>query len=81
MRQPWGWGGLFLGLLVVLMAASLGLRILLFSQRRRFWKSSQAARRPGPEQILSRRVARGEIDEGEYRRRLTALRNIGDTAQ
>lgn len=29
---------------------------------------------PTPEQLLAARFARGEIDEEEYRRRLTALR-------
>ncbi|MCX2180433.1 SHOCT domain-containing protein [Streptomyces sp. SKN60] len=44
----------------------------------------RAAGRPrgfGPaasaEQILGERLARGEIDEEEYRRRLTALRSAG----
>lgn len=30
--------------------------------------------RPGPEQILAERYARGEIDEEEYERRLATLR-------
>jgi putative membrane protein len=30
-----------------------------------------------PEQLLAERFARGEIDEDEYRRRLTALRATG----
>lgn len=35
---------------------------------------SVGASRPAPEQILAERFARGEIDEQEYQRRLTALR-------
>jgi putative membrane protein len=37
------------------------------------------ARAPGdaPEQILARRLARGEIDEEEYERRLSALHTTG----
>jgi putative membrane protein len=31
----------------------------------------------GPERILAARYARGEIDEEEYRRRLTTLRSVG----
>jgi putative membrane protein len=30
---------------------------------------------PGPERILAERFARGEIDAGEYERRLSTLRN------
>ena len=32
---------------------------------------------PDAEAILGERFARGEIDEGEYRTRLTALRDVG----
>lgn len=32
---------------------------------------------PAPEQILAERLARGEIDEDEYRRRLAALHSVG----
>lgn len=68
-----GFGGLFLGLIVLLILVSLGLRIFLFSRRRRNWSGGHARRGPKPEQILARRFARGEIDEDEYHRRLSAL--------
>jgi putative membrane protein len=35
---------------------------------------------PGPEQILSERYARGEIDAAEYERRLATLRGDKSTA-
>jgi putative membrane protein len=69
-----GGGGLLLGVIILLMMVSLGLRIFGFSRRRRFYYG--AGRQPrGPEQLLARRFAAGEIDEDEYRRRLAALRN------
>lgn len=68
-----GFGGWFLGLIVLLMLVSLGLRILFFSRRRRNWNGGRAGRGPTAEQILARRLARGEIDEEEYHRRLSAL--------
>lgn len=36
---------------------------------------------PSPEQILAERFARGEIDEEEYQRRLTALRSSGPSTR
>ncbi|MGC2192518.1 MAG: SHOCT domain-containing protein [Candidatus Dormiibacterota bacterium] len=75
--RPFGFGGWFLGIIVVLMLVSLGLRVFMFSRRRRFFNGQGQARRRDPEQILARRFAQGEIDEEEYRRRLTALRNAG----
>lgn len=37
-------------------------------------RSSRRPEHPTPEQILAQRFARDEINEGEYRDRLTALR-------
>lgn len=75
--RPFGFGGWFLGIIVVLMLVSLSVRIFMFSRRRRFFNGQGQGRQRGPEQILARRFAQGEIDEEEYRRRLAALRNPG----
>jgi putative membrane protein len=71
---PHGWGYLlmaassllFWGLLIVAGVA-------LFRAARRPPGGGYGPR-PTPEQILADRLARGEVDEDEYRRRLDALR-------
>lgn len=79
--RPFGFGGWLLGIIVLLMLISLGMRIFMFSRRRRYFNGPGAGRPRGPEQILARRFAMGEIDDEEYRRRLAALRNqIGPSA-
>jgi putative membrane protein len=70
-----GGGGLLLGIIILLMLVSLGLRIFGSSRRRRFYGGAGRRQPRGPEQILARRFAAGDIDEDEYRRRLAALRN------
>ena len=72
--RPFGLGGWLLGIIVVLMVVSLVMRIFMFSRRRRFFNGQGPGHPRGPEQILARRFAAGEIDEEEYRRRLAALR-------
>ena len=68
----WGWVAmtvstvLFWGLLIT--AGVLIARALRSSPR-----PAGPASRPGPEQLLAERFARGEIDEQEYRNRLAAL--------
>jgi putative membrane protein len=47
---------------------------MLSTWRRRSQRTGRAGN-VGPEEILARRFARGDIDEDEYRRRLAALRN------
>ncbi|MFB7596157.1 SHOCT domain-containing protein [Streptomyces sp. NPDC056160] len=72
----WGWFAMSLGTLffwVLLIAAG----ILLARVLTRGAGHSQApggTGRPTPEQLLAERFARGEIDEDEYRRRLSVLR-------
>jgi putative membrane protein len=73
--RPFFFGGWLLLLIVLLMLVSLGMRIYMFSRRRRYFNGQGGGMRPGPEQILARRFAMGEIDEAEYQRRLAALRN------
>ncbi|MHB1524338.1 MAG: SHOCT domain-containing protein [Candidatus Dormibacteria bacterium] len=62
---------LMLVLLVLLVAAVVAVGFLIFERSR----PVAMAGTPDPaEMILSERLARGEIDEEEYRRRLAALR-------
>jgi putative membrane protein len=70
-----GFGGPFLGFFIVLAVVSIGLRIYMLSTWRRRSQRTGRAGNVGPEEILARRFARGDIDEDEYRRRLAALRN------
>ncbi|KQX46364.1 MULTISPECIES: SHOCT domain-containing protein [unclassified Streptomyces] len=73
----WGWFAMSAGM-VLFWGLLITVAVMLFRSLDR------AAERPrgfGPaasaEQILGERLARGEIDEEEYRRRLTALRSEG----
>ena len=73
--RPFFFGGWLLLLIVLLMLVSLGMRIYMFSRQRWFFNGAGGGMRRGPEQILARRFAMGEIDEAEYQRRLAALKN------
>jgi uncharacterized membrane protein len=73
--RPFFFGGWLLLLIVLLMLVSLGMRVYMFSRQRRYFNRQGGGIRRGPEQILARRFAMGEIDEAEYQRRLAALRN------
>jgi putative membrane protein len=70
----WGWLLMILGMLGLwALVAVLALALL-----RRPGHSDQQPQpdqqpRPGPEEILAQRLARGEIDPDEYRRRLQTL--------
>ncbi|WP_175439401.1 SHOCT domain-containing protein [Streptomyces vilmorinianum] len=72
----WGWFAMSAGMVLfwVLLITAV---VLIFRTLDR------AAGRPAqsdlarPEQLLGERLARGEIDEDEYRRRLNALRSGG----
>jgi putative membrane protein len=74
----WGWVAmtvtmvLFWGLLIV------GGVLVVRTLNRPPGDSSGIAR-PTPEQVLAERFARGEIDEDEYRRRLSTLSSPGLT--
>ncbi len=72
--RPFGFGGWLLVLIVLLMLVSIGVRIFMFSRRRRYFNGARGRGNMGPEQILARRLAMGQIDEEEYQRRLAALR-------
>ncbi|MGY4711759.1 SHOCT domain-containing protein [Mycolicibacterium sp. CBM1] len=76
----WGWGGWALMSLVMVLALLALITAIVVAIR--YLSASNPAptepppgyARPGPEQLLAERFARGEIDEDEYRRRLSLLR-------
>lgn len=73
----WGWFAMAAGM-VLFWGLLITVVVLIF---RTLDRSAGRPARPGPaapEQILGERLARGEIDEEEYRRRLSALRS-GDS--
>ncbi|WP_084027841.1 SHOCT domain-containing protein [Mycobacterium avium] len=74
----WGWGGwvvlcvvMVLFWAAVITAIVLAIRYLVASDR----ASGRSARYvpPRPQDVLAERFARGEIDEDEYRQRMTLL--------
>ncbi len=75
----WGWGGwLLMSVVMVLFWVAVITAIVLVI---RYLVGSGGARGgppryepPRPEDVLAGRFARGEIDEDEYRRRITLLR-------
>ncbi|MFI5797843.1 SHOCT domain-containing protein [Streptomyces sp. NPDC051677] len=79
----WGWVAMSVGM-VSFWALLVALGVLLF---RALSGSAEPRATTGPEQrgpvaeqVLAERFARGEIEEDEYRRRLTVLRS-GDGPQ
>jgi putative membrane protein len=75
----WDWGGwimmtivMVLFLAVVITAIVLAIRYLGGSHHTTAGPPSYGPSRP--EEVLAGRFARGEIDEDEFRRRMTALR-------
>ncbi|WP_055715220.1 SHOCT domain-containing protein [Streptomyces torulosus] len=82
----WGWFVMSAGT-ILFWAALIALGVLLFRSLSasagadREAGTSTGGPRPGlsPEQLLAERFACGDIDEDEYRRRLTVLRS-GTTA-
>lgn len=75
----WGWGGgVLMGVLMILFVVALvtalvlGIRYLTASQRVPGPPAGNAEDRS--ERLLAERFALGEIDEDEYRRRMTVLR-------
>jgi putative membrane protein len=71
----WGWFGMSLGMIVFWGLIITG-AVLLFRSLDRTGEHTRTHTPavPSAEQILAERFARGEIDEEEYQRRLTALR-------
>lgn len=75
----WGWVGMTLSM-ILFWALIITAGILLYralSSGSEHSRERGAPARPSPEEVLAERFARGEIDEEEYRRRLTTLRGSG----
>ncbi|MEV5483405.1 MULTISPECIES: SHOCT domain-containing protein [Streptomyces] len=81
----WGWGSWFM--MTLLMVVFWGLVIAAVAAVVHYVRGAPRDGRPGPsgqqawgwgqghaEDLLAERFARGEIDEDEYKRRLTLLR-------
>lgn len=75
-----GWGGVAMTISMLLFWGLLILgAVLLVRALNRPPTSAAPEPRPSPQQVLTDRFARGEIDEDEYRRRLDALSSTGRT--
>ena len=68
----WGWFGMSVGM-VLFWALIITALVLGFRAVNRPHEHTRTTAAPTPQQILGERLARGEIDEEEYRRRLNAL--------
>lgn len=69
-----GWGYAFMSVSMILFWGLVVLGIVaLVRYLGRAARPMGAPDRPTPEQLLAERLARGEIDEDEYRRRRDAL--------
>ncbi|MEU1199154.1 SHOCT domain-containing protein [Streptomyces sp. NPDC005813] len=69
----WGWFAMSAGM-VLFWALIIAVAVLLFRALDRPREHTRTPAAPPAEDILRERLARGEIDEDEYRRRLSALR-------
>ncbi|WP_030576599.1 SHOCT domain-containing protein [Streptomyces anulatus] len=74
----WGWFAMSAGM-ILFWALIITAAVLLFRALGRTGEHphTHTPAGPSPEQLLAERFARGEIDEEEYQRRLTALRSSG----
>ncbi|MEU8524089.1 MULTISPECIES: SHOCT domain-containing protein [Streptomyces] len=71
----WGWFAMSAGM-VLFWGLLITVAVMLFRTWGRAEERPSGPRSPtSAEQILGERLARGEIDEEEYRRRLSALRS------
>ncbi|MFI6010094.1 SHOCT domain-containing protein [Streptomyces sp. NPDC051243] len=68
----WGWFGMSIGM-VAFWALIITALVLVFRAVDRPHEHTHTPAAPTPQQILGERFARGEIDEEEYRRRLSTL--------
>ncbi|GLW47482.1 hypothetical protein Stsp02_31440 [Streptomyces sp. NBRC 14336] len=68
----WGWFGMSVGM-VAFWALIITALVLVFRAVNQPHEHTHTPAAPTPQQILSERFARGEIDEEEYQRRLNAL--------
>ncbi|MFF8839428.1 SHOCT domain-containing protein [Streptomyces sp. NPDC015130] len=72
----WGWFAMSAGMLLF-WALLITVVVMLFRTLDRASVRPSVPEVTRPEQLLGERLARGEIDEEEYRRRLSALRGGG----
>ncbi|WP_199844318.1 SHOCT domain-containing protein [Streptomyces sp. RTd22] len=70
----WGWFTMSLGMILFWALIITGGVLIYRALSRPHQQPPSTAARPSPEQLLAERFARGEIDDEEYQRRLTALR-------
>ncbi|MFI7300115.1 SHOCT domain-containing protein [Streptomyces sp. NPDC050121] len=68
----WGWFGMSVGM-VAFWALIITALVLVFRAANQPHEHTHTPAAPTPQQILDERFARGEIDEEEYRRRLSTL--------
>ncbi|AQT76976.1 hypothetical protein B1K54_32275 [Streptomyces sp. fd1-xmd] len=70
-----GWGGWFAmsAGMVLFWGLIITAAVVLFRALDRPHEDMHTPAAPTPEHILARRLARGEVDEDEYKRRLAAL--------
>ncbi len=71
----WGWFAMSAGMIVfwVVIIAAVVVVVRALGRSPENPRPPASPARPTPEQVLAERFARGEIDEEEYRRRLTVL--------
>ncbi|MFF4015745.1 SHOCT domain-containing protein [Streptomyces sp. NPDC001843] len=70
----WGWFAMSAGMILFWALIITG-AVLLVRALNRPYEHTRTPATPSAEDILRERLARGEIDEDEYRRRLDALRS------
>ena len=70
----WGWFAMTLGMVVFWALVITGV-VLLVRSVGGAGRSGDNPAAPSPEAILAERFARGEIDQDEYQRRLSTLRD------
>ncbi|MEU5716979.1 SHOCT domain-containing protein [Streptomyces sp. NPDC020403] len=69
----WAWFGMSVGM-VLFWALIITALVLVLRTANQPHEHTHTPAAPTPQQILDERFARGEIDEEEYRRRLSTLR-------
>ncbi|WP_324788414.1 SHOCT domain-containing protein [Streptomyces sp. H51] len=70
----WGWFAMSAGM-ILFWVLIITVAVLLFRTLNSPQEHTRTPSAPSAEDILRERLARGEIDEDEYRRRLEALRS------
>ncbi|MFG2234472.1 SHOCT domain-containing protein [Streptomyces sp. NPDC048723] len=76
----WGWFAMSASM-ILFWALIIIVAVLFFRALARPQEHTHVPAAPTPEQVLAVRLARGEIDEDDYRRRLGALRQGGPDPQ